>query len=160
MTVSDLCLECGLCCEGSLFLYVALGAGEVERLERCGLPVLRKRDGSWVMRLGCRGLSGTRCTVYAERPVNCAGYFCALALALRAGRIGGEQALSTVRQARALVDEVAANLPARREDEPDSAVQRAHEVGLLCGPEPLRRLEEFLSEHFRAPSPPAAVKAR
>ncbi len=154
MTVSDLCLACGLCCEGTLFLYVGLNAGELSRLEARGLPVVRKKDGSLLMRLGCTALDGARCTAYQDRPDNCRGYFCALAQQLHLGSISSDSALQIVQRARALVDEVAQNLPPRREGDPCSAVQRAHEVGLLCGPAPLRRLEDFLAEHFRAPPKP------
>lgn len=148
MCLSELCLACALCCEGSLFRYVRLSTEEAERLGAAGADVFARRDGTAALRLGCAKLEGTRCSIYGLRPAGCRAFVCTLGRALESGAVDGAAALARVREARALVADVERNLPPATGEDPRSAMQRAQALGTLAGPEPLRRAEAFLREHF------------
>lgn len=147
-SLSDLCVSCGLCCDGSLFRYVRLASGEAERLSRAGCEVERRRDGSLALRLGCARLEDLRCALYLDRPEGCRAFVCRLGAALEAGSLSLAQAKELAREARARVAEVERALPECPAGEPRSALQRAAAVGLRDGPGPLRRAQAFLREHF------------
>ena len=57
-----LCLACGMCCDGSLFGLVRLGAAEVARMTRLGLPVFSPDDHP-ALKQPCRALNELTCTV-------------------------------------------------------------------------------------------------
>ena len=145
--VSALCVACGLCCEGSLFLYLRLSEAEAAQMAARGAQVFRRKRLT-AMRLGCPMLEGARCTMYETRPSGCRAYYCELALEVRDGRVGLDEALQRVREARALIVPVEAGLPPPVEGERENPLQRARQCGLLCGPDPLRRADAFLAEHF------------
>ncbi len=106
----QLCLACGLCCDGSLFDHVQLGAGDdVPRLKALGLTVLVSRGAVPVTRFRqpCTALCADRsCRVYADRPGQCRSFECGVFKAAQAGRIEFPAALRTVTQARRKVEKV------------------------------------------------------
>jgi hypothetical protein len=147
-SLSDLCLSCGLCCDGSLFRYVRLAPSEAERLVRAGCEVAARRDGSPALRLGCAGLRGLRCGLYADRPEGCRAFVCSAGAAFLSGVLSFAGALELIREGRSLVAQVERALPEGAPLEPRSVLQRAAAVGLRGGPEPLRRAQAFLRAHF------------
>lgn len=98
-----LCRSCGLCCDGTLFGLVRLVADEPSRMRSRGLVVFRRDDGE-AMAQRCGALDGTDCSIYPDRPSQCAGYRCLLASALEAGEVSLGDALAVVAEARSLVD--------------------------------------------------------
>ncbi len=105
-SAEDLCLACGLCCDGTLFGHVRLVAGDdAKKLKALGLPVVAPRTGSAAKRFPqpCAALcaDGT-CRVYADRPAQCRSFECGVFKAARAGEIPFSNALRTVKQARRL----------------------------------------------------------
>jgi Fe-S-cluster containining protein len=151
VTVSELCQSCGLCCEGTLFRFVGVTAEEADRLERAGVPSFRRKRGGLAIRLACRALAGTRCGIYPLRPANCAGYWCALALAVLRGEVSSEAAAATVFEAKERLRRIERLLPPRGADEPTSVLQRARNLGLPDGPGLLREFDAFLDTHFTPP---------
>ncbi|MBM4377870.1 MAG: YkgJ family cysteine cluster protein [Deltaproteobacteria bacterium] len=103
----DLCLRCGLCCDGSLFSFLGIKPDEVARVEPRGLKVHARPDGRLALDLsrGCPGLSGKCCTLYGDRPQACRDYKCLLFMALEEGEVG-------LSEARSVVDETHATLAA------------------------------------------------
>jgi Fe-S-cluster containining protein len=111
----DLCLSCGLCCNGVLFADVKL-----QPRDRCGvlrslgmplLPIGRRRLGapghpSWKFLQPCAAFDGSRCAIYASRPVYCRKFECLLLKEFEQGSITEAQALGTIRGARKLADKV------------------------------------------------------
>ncbi len=71
---SDLCLACGLCCQGASDL-VPLDDDELDRAHRLHLPVVES-PLRLAFSLPCPRLEDRRCTVYPERPRTCASYAC------------------------------------------------------------------------------------
>jgi Fe-S-cluster containining protein len=123
MSLSTLCLRCGLCCDGTLFTHVPLRRTEVAPLRALGLPVKEREDGTPVLPQRCAALDGSRCTAYTERPEGCRRYHCHLFSALAEGEVSLDEALAVVDRAHALLAS----------------------AGSERGPE----LEDYLDRHFR-----------
>jgi Fe-S-cluster containining protein len=100
MSLEGLCQACGLCCDGSLFTRVPLGVSEVVPAAR--LAVVTNEHGGRHVPQRCAALQGTRCQVYAERPLACRRYECLLLGALREGEVSLPEALDVVRRAQSL----------------------------------------------------------
>ena len=141
VSLEALCLECGMCCDGTLFTHVALSPEESKRL---GI------DG--VIRQPCQKLGAQcRCLVYADRPKACARFVCMLGRALEDGEVGLEEAVVTVREAQVLRGRIDALVPgggaaiskARQYEDrgPDS------EVAVKVR-DARRALEAFTARHF------------
>lgn len=119
----QLCLACGLCCNGVLFKDVELQPGDdAELLLSLGLPVRGPRR---VGRKSGRSLhskpetrnskfpqpcaalcEGNRCRIYADRPTRCREFECALFKSVAAGQTELAAALKTIRAARQRADQV------------------------------------------------------
>ena len=106
----QLCLACGLCCNGVLFKDVELQPGDdVKRLGSLGLPIRiarkvkrtspskpERHDSKFAQ--PCAALcDGNRCRIYAERPARCRQFECALFKSVAAGETELVAALRTVR---------------------------------------------------------------
>ena len=76
----DLCKNCGLCCNGSLFSEVELGGRtESDGLEAIGLNIEdADEDEPAVLIQPCGALRGTRCSIYPHRPDCCRTFECGL----------------------------------------------------------------------------------
>jgi hypothetical protein len=110
----QLCLACGLCCDGTLFHHVKLEAGDDGgKLRELGLPVKVPRATIPVARFPqpCAALCADRtCRVYADRPKQCRSYECGVFKELQADRVTPAAALRLVRQARQDADRIRALL--------------------------------------------------
>lgn len=114
----DLCLSCGLCCDGSLFWAVPLEPGEA-------LPVPLDADGR--LRQPCACFDGA-CTIYADRPAGCRDFTCHVLEATASGQRGRDWALARIADMRRTLATLNAALP-------------GHEPSLY------RRVAAFLERH-------------
>lgn len=140
VSLERLCLECGLCCDGTLFTHVALTGEEQQRL---GLGVIRQP---------CPQLGdGCRCRVYAQRPKGCARFVCMLGRAIEDGEVGHDEAVALVREAQGLRGKIDALVPG-----PGAAINKARQYEER-GPDSetavkvrdaRRALEAFTARHF------------
>ncbi|WP_438481168.1 YkgJ family cysteine cluster protein [Oleiharenicola lentus] len=109
-SLQQLCLACGLCCDGTLFDSVRLGAGDdAKKLKTLGLPVrvTRTAPAATFFRQPCVALCADRtCQVYADRPAQCRTFECRVFQDAKAERITPAVALQMVTQARRLVEKV------------------------------------------------------
>jgi hypothetical protein len=103
---SALCLACGLCCAGAFYDLVPLDPDEMEHARRLRLP-LAEREPLLTFRLPCPRLDDKACTVYAERPRECAAFACSLLQDYRRGEVEPEEALARVAVARAAFTRIA-----------------------------------------------------
>ncbi|MBI1842233.1 MAG: YkgJ family cysteine cluster protein [Verrucomicrobia bacterium] len=116
---SSLCLECGICCDGTLFSNVRLKESDrPELLRALGLPV-RQRGQLLRFSQPCAALCGTHCAVYKNRPSHCREFDCLVLTRLRKGELTREKALGLIRRARRLAK--AADRGLRRLGETDGA---------------------------------------
>lgn len=109
-SVEQLCLACGLCCDGTLFDLVKLEASDdPHKVKRLGLPVTVSRGKVPVARFPqpCAALCEDRtCRLYANRPWQCRVFECGVFKDAKAGRITFAAALRLVKQARRRADKV------------------------------------------------------
>jgi Fe-S-cluster containining protein len=97
-----LCMECGLCCDGTFFGSVVVAEDERDRLRRVGLRVV-DGDGGPVMPQRCSALRGSVCSVYADRPKACRAYECSLRESFLAGSTSEEVARASLARMRVLL---------------------------------------------------------
>jgi Fe-S-cluster containining protein len=102
----QLCLSCGLCCNGVIFSDVRLKASDdPTRLRALGLPLSGQTLGSKkaVRKFDqpCAALEGPRCRIYADRPNHCRHFECLLLKSAKAGRMQPLAALKIIREAQA-----------------------------------------------------------
>jgi uncharacterized protein len=110
----NICLACGLCCNGVIFADVKLQPAEdPEQLRKLGLPVVVQRalptfaDGQkWKWPQPCQALEGCRCKIYADRPLYCQQFDCALLKRVQERRITTAGALRLIRQTRGQAETV------------------------------------------------------
>lgn len=122
-TVEDLCLSCGLCCNGVIFADVQLQtADNPARLKSLGMRLTPLAHNGNAAQPGaqalpaaaklpkllqpCCALEGSRCRIYSERPGHCRQFECLLLQRLRCGRISKISALEMVHSARQRADAV------------------------------------------------------
>jgi uncharacterized protein len=103
----QLCVACGLCCNGVLFKDVELQQGDAaDRLKALGLPLERLRCKARFAQ-PCLALGDDcRCRIYADRPRRCREFECALFKEVQAGRVESAAALRTIRAALQRADKV------------------------------------------------------
>ena len=103
----QLCLACGLCCNGVLFKDVKLtSTDDLGLLKAAGLS-LRSLPGKAAIPQPCSGLcADNRCRVYDHRPNRCQAFECALFKAVAGDGVRLRSALQTVGTARRQVDKV------------------------------------------------------
>jgi Fe-S-cluster containining protein len=104
--VALLCPNCGLCCNGVLFADVELRkSDDARRLAGLGLSV-EKKGRKQAFAQPCACFDGRLCGIYAERPVRCRTFECALLKRVQAGELGVNVALKTIAQARRKAEKV------------------------------------------------------
>jgi hypothetical protein len=113
--MADLCLSCGLCCDGSLFATICLSPEDAQRIEARKLPLLPIDGGTEQLAAEqpCGAFAG-RCTVFADRPAVCQHYRCDVLKAVEGGALPEQEAALLVVRARALAASVRAAVPGRR----------------------------------------------
>lgn len=101
----NLCLACGLCCDGTIFSDVTLESEDSrDDLVATGLTFRIHSDGSERFDLPCLCHVGGPCVIYAQRPSRCRRFRCDLLKAVEAGGIAPAEARNVVRQALDLRD--------------------------------------------------------
>lgn len=104
----QLCVACGLCCDGTLFDLVKLEAtDDARKLKALGLPITVSRGKTPIARFPqpCAALCADRkCRLYADRPWQCRVFECGVFKDAKAGRITVAVALRQIKQARRRAD--------------------------------------------------------
>jgi uncharacterized protein len=106
----NVCLGCGLCCDGTLFSH--LGVLDEQDLglplRQLGVRLIVESDPP-AFELPCPALADGACTIYHQgRPRACSWFVCDLADAVAAGRTAPADARATIASTKALRDRVAA----------------------------------------------------
>jgi uncharacterized protein len=158
---SALCRACGLCCQGQLYSWVELRPEEVALAEAWPLEVVTSAaKPGFNQPCGC--FQEMRCTVYPDRPQICVQYSCELLRRFRQREVSLPTALERVAQARALVAQIEARLPAGSSKRIWERVQERWDLlalkplvasgdlsaGTLLD---IVALDVFLTKHFRGP---------
>jgi uncharacterized protein len=105
----EICLACGLCCNGVIFANLQLQpADDAERLRSHGLPITTSRAPRHppFLTQPCAALEGCSCRVYADRPQYCRHFECVLLKSVVAGRTQPAEALRIIGAARDRAEKV------------------------------------------------------
>jgi Fe-S-cluster containining protein len=153
----ELCLRCGLCCDGTLFTHVPLEPDEAQRVRDAGVPVDSNAEGQSSIRQCCAALRGTRCSIYEVRPGTCRRFRCLLLGAVEEDEVSLKEALRVVDQARQLLGRLDDALEGAAPEGGGSVTHRARlahrpDQGMPLPTEARRQLREteaFLDKHFR-----------
>ncbi len=95
--MDQLCLSCGICCNGVLFKDVELQPDDdPDYLRSLQIPLI-KRGAKQCFKQPCSALDGFHCRIYENRPQHCRNFECALYKSVCAGRIEMEAALRLIR---------------------------------------------------------------
>jgi Fe-S-cluster containining protein len=132
---ANLCLECGLCCNGVIFADVKLQPTDNARaLASLGLR-LKTTPAVSKFNQPCSMFDGCRCKIYSERPVHCRKFECALLGSVQSGELTSSSALRHIRKARRLAVQIGVLLSALGDQESTKPLMaRAQETcGRLAG---------------------------
>ena len=89
---SDLCVSCGICCDGALFDQGPIYPHEEAHALGLGFTIVERDDGRRYFLLPCGNLCGSACQVYDVRPTTCRTYKCTTLQAVEAGEIDRAEA--------------------------------------------------------------------
>ncbi len=99
--VSQLCPNCGLCCDSALFADVELRAGDdAKRLATLGLTLHQKSKTKLAFAQPCACFDGKLCKIYGDRPKRCRLFECGLLKKVDAGEITAGAALKKISEAK------------------------------------------------------------
>lgn len=92
----NICLPCGICCNGTMIGFVQLEAEE--------LPVMRElmditeTNGEGFFLEPCKKLSTDGCTIYSQRPKHCDNFNCKLLKSLQQKEIEFDSAMEIINE--------------------------------------------------------------
>ena len=105
-SVDQLCPNCGLCCDSTLFADVELRAGDdAGRLAELGLS-LAKKGGKLAFAQPCACFDGKLCGIYADRPKRCRTFECGLLKKVEADEMTVGAALKKISEAKKRAEKV------------------------------------------------------
>jgi len=91
-----ICVNCGMCCDGTLFLHAHLNPGERGNLPEKIEGQSYSKDGKDFFRLPCRYFKG-KCSIYDQAKADvCSAYRCQLLKDFESGKISLDEALDVV----------------------------------------------------------------
>jgi Fe-S-cluster containining protein len=109
--VEQLCPNCGLCCDSTLFADVELRAGDdAELLEKLGLSLEKKGRNKTAFAQPCACFDGKHCGIYDARPKRCRTFECGLLKRVQAEELGVGAALTTISKTKRQAEKVRALL--------------------------------------------------
>ena len=105
--IDQLCPNCGLCCDSTLFADVELRASDKPaRLNQLGLTLFRKTKTTTAFAQPCACFDGRLCKIYADRPKRCGLFECGLLKRVENGEATASAALKKISAAKKQADAV------------------------------------------------------
>ena len=150
-TVDQLCPNCGLCCDSTLFADVELRVGDdAKRLVRLGLSLTKKGKTKLAFVQPCACFDGKFCGIYADRPKRCRLFECGLLKKVEAGEMNASAALKKISEAKALAKKVSDLLESLGQPTEKLALSKCYEQAMrepidLAGDSAERRGELMLA---------------
>jgi hypothetical protein len=106
-SVEQLCPNCGICCDSTLFADVELRKGDdATRLAKFGLALEEKGRGKLVFPQPCACFDGKLCRIYNDRPKRCRTFECGLLKKIETGRMTVNAALGKISEAKMQAEKV------------------------------------------------------
>lgn len=94
----NLCTQCALCCNGTLFVDVRLIASDsVVALESCGVSVWKRRGAQSRFHQPCACLQRRQCRIYESRPNHCRAFECSVLGRVKGRELSPADALRIIR---------------------------------------------------------------
>ena len=125
--IDQLCPNCGLCCDSTLFADVELRAGDdAKRLAELGLS-LTKKGRQLAFAQPCACFDGKLCTIYADRPKRCGLFECGLLKRVESKEITAGAALKKISEAKKRAGDVRELL--RQSGQRDEQMALTHRYG-------------------------------
>jgi hypothetical protein len=123
--VDQLCPNCGLCCDSTLFADVELRKGDdPARLSQLGLEILQKSKAKLAFTQPCACFDGKFCKIYADRPKRCRLFECGLLKRVQSGELTATAALKKIAEAKSHAETVRRLL--RESGQPDEQMALTH----------------------------------
>lgn len=107
----NICLSCGLCCDGTLIGYVKLGSEELPALRE--LLNIEEEGGKGFFLQPCKSYCDG-CTIYSNRPKQCDNFKCGLLKSVEQKELSFDSALeriNAVSQKKISIEKKIAKLP-------------------------------------------------
>ncbi|HEY1717569.1 MAG TPA: YkgJ family cysteine cluster protein [Verrucomicrobiae bacterium] len=105
--IEQLCPNCGLCCDSTLFRDAELQKGDdPERLAGLGLSLEKKGRGKLAFAQPCACFDGKFCGIYADRPKRCRTFECGLLKRVQSGKLDAGAALKAIARTRSQAEKV------------------------------------------------------
>lgn len=105
--IDQLCPNCGMCCDSTLFADVELRAGDdPKRLKKLGLTIEKKTATKLAFAQSCACFDGKFCTIYGDRPKRCRLFECGVLKRVKAGEMTPSMALKKIKAAKKRADGV------------------------------------------------------
>lgn len=92
---SNICLSCGLCCDGTVIGFVQVDKDELPALRE--IKILEEDEGKGIFLQPCEKFCDA-CTIYDQRPKQCAIFKCGLLTSVENDKISFELALEAVEE--------------------------------------------------------------
>ena len=102
---SNICLHCGLCCDGTLIGFVELNKEELPAIKE--IMEIEEAEGNGIFFLPCCNLGANGCIIYAKRPQNCDNFNCRLLKSVENTELKFELAvkiISEVKQKKGIIE--------------------------------------------------------
>jgi Fe-S-cluster containining protein len=95
--IEQLCPNCGLCCDSTLFADVELRAGDdAQKLKKSGVKLFKKTKTKIAFSQPCACFDGQLCKIYSDRPKRCGLFECSLLKKVEAGEMTSVTALKKI----------------------------------------------------------------
>jgi Fe-S-cluster containining protein len=105
--IEQLCPNCGLCCDSTLFADVELRAGDdARRLKKLGLTLEKKSRTKIAFAQPCACFDGKLCGIYQDRPKRCRTFVCGLLQRVESDQMSASAALKKIAEAKKRADKV------------------------------------------------------
>ena len=105
--IEQLCPNCGLCCDSTLFADVELRTGDdAKHLKQLGLTLEKKGQGKLAFAQPCACFQGKLCAIYAYRPKRCRTFECRLLKRVEGDEMTAAAALKKISAAKAQAEKV------------------------------------------------------
>ena len=144
MQSEELCLLCGLCCDGSLFGMARVGMNDDrDALEKNWFVTMEEKGKQWFLQ-PCPNYRDEECRIYdcTAKPFICNHFKCVLLAACRNGEMAWGEAKAIIKNTKEMIRSVKSGLgPSGREDAPPSFNERLKKLEVMA------LLEEFSQEN-------------
>lgn len=90
----NICLPCGLCCDGTIIGFVQLDSEELSSIRQ--LMDIEERDENGMFFLPCNKFGCNGCTIYSQRPKACRNFECGVLKSFEKKELSFDKAIEVI----------------------------------------------------------------